>query len=116
MAVFFLGVFAFFSCHVREDRALSFFTFAADLPRRAEERPFFEKKKFDFPLDNLLRKRLNGRPFPLHGGVSISKFFDSHLICAIDTVSVQYNKPLPTVSLLRTDLFFVRVLLGEESK
>ena len=74
------------------------------------------KKKFDFPLDNLLRKRLNERPFPLHGGVSISKFFDSHLICAIDTVSVQYNKPLPTVSLLRTDLFFVRVLLGEESK
>lgn len=50
------------------------------------------KKKFDFPLDNFLRKRLNERPFPLHGGVSISKFFDSHLICAIDTVSVQYNK------------------------
>ena len=45
MAVFFLGVFAFFSCHVREERALSFFTFAADLPGRAEERPFFEKKK-----------------------------------------------------------------------
>ena len=52
----------------------------------------FRKKKFDFPLDQFLRKRLNERPFPLHGGASISKFFDSHLICAIDTVSVQYNK------------------------
>ena len=69
------------------------------------------KKKFDFPLDKFSRKRLNERPFPLHGGASISKFFDSHLICAIDTVSVQYNKTFTysepaSKSLLRTDFIF----------
>ena len=92
VVVFFLGVFIFFSCQVAEGCALSFFTFAADLPGEPKRGCSLRKKKFDFPLDKFLRKRLNERPFPLHGGVSISKFFDSHLICAIDTVSVQYNK------------------------
>ena len=45
MVVFFFGVFIFFSCQVAEGCALSFFTFAADLPGRAEEGLFFEKKK-----------------------------------------------------------------------
>ena len=92
VVVFFLGVFIFFSCQVAEGCALSFFTFAADLPGEPKRGCSLRKKKFDFPLDKFLRKRLNERPFPLHGGASISKFFDSHLICAIDTVSVQYNK------------------------
>lgn len=45
MVVFFFGVFIFFSCQVAEGCALLFFTFAADLPGRAEEGLFFEKKK-----------------------------------------------------------------------
>jgi len=36
-----------------------------------------------------------GDLFRLKAGMRISKFFDNHLICAIDTVSVAIQKPLP---------------------